>query len=77
MNALADPLYDTEGAAAYLGGEKPLSARTLERWRREGGGPTYVVVGSKAVRYRRSALDAFLEAGEQSSTSDSFNHERR
>ncbi len=64
-----DPLYDTQGAAAYLGGDKPLSERTLEKWRREGGGPPYVVIGSKCVRYRRSALEAFLAAGERSSTS--------
>lgn len=66
----SDPLYDTDGAATYLGGGKPLSARTLEKWRREGTGPAYVVLGSKCVRYRRSALDAFMVAGERSSTSD-------
>jgi hypothetical protein len=64
-----DPLYDTDGAAAYLGGDKPLSGRTLEKWRREGIGPTFVVLGSKCVRYRRSALDAFIDEGSRTSTS--------
>lgn len=60
-----DLLVNTTQAADYLG----LSPRTLERWRVGGGGPAYVVLGSKSVRYRRSALDAFLAAGERTSTS--------
>jgi hypothetical protein len=64
-----DLLFDGEGAGRYLGGEKPLSPRTLERWRLEGTGPRYVRVGGR-VRYKKSALDDFLRAGERSSTSD-------
>jgi hypothetical protein len=65
-----DPLLDTASAAAYLGGAKPLSERTLERWRCEGCGPAYLVVGGKCIRYRRSDLNRFLSEGVRSSTSD-------
>jgi hypothetical protein len=65
-----DPLYDTEGACIYLGGEdNPPARRTLERWRQTGDGPRFVRVG-RAVRYRRSDLDAWLESRVRSSTSE-------
>jgi hypothetical protein len=60
-----DTLYDENAAAAYLGGEnRPFSARTLQRWRAEKKGPAYLRIG-RLIRYRRSALDSFLAAGEQ------------
>ena len=34
---------------------------TLERWRREGTGPTYVRLGGRVVRYRQADLDAWLD----------------
>ncbi|WP_425449932.1 helix-turn-helix transcriptional regulator [Virgifigura deserti] len=65
-----DPLYDEDAAGRYLGGEdRPVSARSMQRWRLEGIGPAYVKIG-RLVRYRRSALDTFLAAGERRSTSD-------
>lgn len=48
----------TEDAAAYLS----LSRRTLEAWRLQGRGPTYVKLGRKVV-YRPEDLDAFAENG--------------
>ena len=64
-----DILFDTDGAACYLGGlDNPLSRRTLERWRTEGAGPEYLKVGN-AVRYPKSGLDAFKERCRRSSTS--------
>jgi predicted DNA-binding transcriptional regulator AlpA len=50
-----DPLLDTAAAAAYLDSSLP----TLERWRRLGTGPTWSKLGG-LVRYRKSALDAFI-----------------
>jgi hypothetical protein len=65
-----DTLYDTVGAAKYLGGpDKPLSQRTLERWRTEGTGPDYLKIGH-CIRYSESALDAFKAACMRQSTSD-------
>jgi len=56
----ADALMDETAAGAYLGGAaSPVSIRTLQRWRLEGGGPRFVRVG-RLVRYRRSELDAWL-----------------
>jgi hypothetical protein len=65
-----DTLYDTKGAARYLGGpDKPLSERTLERWRTEGTGPEYEKMGN-AVRYPKSNLDAFRAQRRRRSTSE-------
>lgn len=47
-------LIETD-AAAYLA----LSPRTLQMWRRKGGGPEFVKLGS-AVRYDREALDRYI-----------------
>ena len=64
-----DPLFDETLAGAYLGGvETPVSPRTLQRWRLEGTGPVWVRLG-RLVRYRQSALDAFLNDGVRRSTS--------
>jgi predicted DNA-binding transcriptional regulator AlpA len=51
-----DPLLDTEQSARYLGSSEP----TLERWRRLNTGPDWVKLGG-LVRYRKSALDRFIE----------------
>ena len=59
-------LVDEDDAADYLG----LSPRTLQGLRVKGGGPDYVKIGSRAVRYRLSDLDEFVEDRVQSSTSD-------
>jgi hypothetical protein len=67
-NLPPDQLFDSEGAGRYLGGERPFSPRTLERWRLQGRGPRYVRIG-RSVRYKQSALDDFLRAGERSSDS--------
>lgn len=49
---------DTRAAAAYLG----LELRTLEDWRSKLTGPRFVRVSTRAVRYRRSDLDAWLDS---------------
>ena len=50
-------LDDTPATAEYMG--KP--PRTLEQWRHIDCGPPYIKLGA-AVRYRRSDVDAWLEA---------------
>lgn len=55
----SEGLLNTKEAGVYLG----LSHYTLEKWRSQRIGPDYVRVGSKAIRYRQSDLDAFLEGG--------------
>lgn len=60
-SANPDPLFDTEGAARYLCEDNPPSLVTMERWRRVGIGPAFVRMGGM-IRYRRSALDAYIEA---------------
>lgn len=59
------PLMNQGEAAGYLG----LSARTLENWRLKGGGPAFVRMSQRCVRYRREALDMWLCAREVTSTS--------
>lgn len=61
----ANTLMNQEQAAALLG----LSPRTLEQWRLKGGGPAFVRMSHRCVRYRREALDAWLMAREVTSTS--------
>jgi predicted DNA-binding transcriptional regulator AlpA len=51
-----DPLYDCKPAAEYVGKSIP----TLARWRKHGDGPDYVKIG-RAIKYRKSALDRFID----------------
>lgn len=39
-----------------------VSERTLEKWRREGGGPKFVRISHKLVRYRICDLREFQES---------------
>lgn len=50
-----DTVYTTNQAADYL----KLSPKTLVNWRGEGKGPRFVRLG-RAVRYRKSDLDAYV-----------------
>ncbi len=61
-----DSLLSTAEAAAVLG----VPHRTLEGWRLRGTGPRFVRM-PRAVRYRRSDLDAWVTGHLRSSTSDS------
>lgn len=54
-----DPLMTTAQVAVYIGGD--TTARTLEGWRGSGDGPDYIAVTSRMVRYRLSAVDAWLD----------------
>ena len=45
-------------AAAFLG----YSVRALQNWRLRGGGPRYVKVSEKSVRYQPRDLQAWIDA---------------
>lgn len=60
------PLLTTAQAAALLG----LSPRTLGGLRLRGGGPRYVRLSARAVRYRREDLAAWIEAGVRTNTAE-------
>lgn len=53
-------------AADYL----KVSPKTLESWRTRGGGPQFVRLRGRAIRYRFNDLAAFIESGLRASTSD-------
>ena len=55
----------TDEAARYLG----LSSSLLNKLRPTGGGPMFVRLAGRAIRYRRTDLDAWAEASVMASTS--------
>jgi hypothetical protein len=63
--SLKEVILDTRGAAEYL----HLGVTTLEKRRIAGVQPRFVRVG-RAIRYRLSDLNAFLEDNIRNSTSD-------
>jgi excisionase family DNA binding protein len=58
MASKPEPLATTEEVAAFL---KDVPKHTLEQWRSQGKGPTYVKLG-RHVRYRWADVYAWLEA---------------
>ena len=48
----------TESVAADI---LSISPRTLEKWRREGGGPKFIRMSHKCVRYRIADIEIFQE----------------
>jgi predicted DNA-binding transcriptional regulator AlpA len=59
-------LLSEKEAAGDLG----FSIRTLQAWRVRGGGPPYVKVSARCVRYRQSDLEEWIEERLRRSTSD-------
>lgn len=51
-------LLDTREVARILG----LAPKTVANLRKRGGGPEWVAVGGRSVRYTREALTRYLEA---------------
>lgn len=64
---LTDPdiLLPELPAASLLG----VTPRTLQAWRHRGGGPPFVKISSRCVRYRKRDLLAWAEARLESNTS--------
>lgn len=58
-------LFNTKQAAEYLS----VSAAFLERDRWAGARIPFIKIGSRAVRYRQSDLDAHIESSMRTSTS--------
>lgn len=57
---------DEKKAAAYLG----ISPRTLQGYRTKGGGPEFVKISHKVVRYKVSDLIKWTNSKRQRNTSD-------
>jgi excisionase family DNA binding protein len=55
---MADPerLLTQQQLADYLG----VSVPTIQRWRRQGTGPPFLLLGTRP-RYRRAQVDAWLD----------------
>lgn len=68
MDPIAQPqiLLTERQAAAALG----FSSRALCSWRAKGGGPRYVKVNSRAIRYRPVDLEQWAAERLRTSTSD-------
>jgi predicted DNA-binding transcriptional regulator AlpA len=60
-----DCLIDERIAAKFVG----YSVRALQNWRVRGGGPRFVKVSSRSVRYRRRDLIEWIESRLRSNTS--------
>ena len=59
-------LLREEDAAEFLG----VSVRTLQGWRFKGGGPKFIKMSHRAIRYRRKDLIEWVEGKVRTSTSD-------
>jgi len=65
-----DRLLDESAAAEFLG----YTQRALQNWRVRGGGPRFVKVSSRSIRYRRRDLIAWAERRLCTSTSSANAH---
>jgi hypothetical protein len=61
-----DSLLNESQAASFLG----FTPRALQAWRCRGGGPVFVRVSARAIRYRRRDLTKWVEERLRVSTSD-------
>ena len=59
-------LIDEKEAGEFLG----LTDRTMQKLRQRGGGPKYIHISSRCLRYRRLDLREYAEGRMRSSTSD-------
>jgi predicted DNA-binding transcriptional regulator AlpA len=60
-----DCLINEHQAAQFVG----YTVRALQNWRVRGGGPSFVKISARSVRYRRRDLMAWAEAHLRTSTS--------
>ena len=61
-------LVDEREAASIL----CYSVRALQNWRHRGGGPDFVKVSSRSVRYRRADLEKWIADRTVSNTSQTI-----
>lgn len=61
-----DRLINEREAAQYLS----YTVRALQNWRVRGGGPIFVRVSARSIRYRRRDLVAWVESRLVSNTSE-------
>ena len=54
---MKEKLFSERQAAAILG----VTPRCLQNWRTQGGGPSYIRVGHRTVRYAPEDLTLWLE----------------
>ena len=67
---VVDDILDERATGIYLGGtRRPISPRTLQRWRQTGRGPLFVRLGSQ-IRYRKADLESWLASRTAQSTAD-------
>lgn len=64
-NTHQSELVDEREAASIL----CYSVRALQNWRHRGGGPAYVKVSARSIRYRRRDLMEWIEARTVANTS--------
>jgi hypothetical protein len=67
-NAFWDSLIDEKDAAAFIG----VSVRQMQNLRYRGGGPRFIKLSRRCIRYRRRDLQAWAQEFVRSSTSDQF-----
>lgn len=60
-----DTLIDEKEAASMV----CYSVRALQNWRHRGGGPAFVKVSARSVRYRRRDILAWIDARTVANTS--------
>ncbi len=61
-----DRLINENEAAAFVG----YTVRALQGWRVKGGGPKFIKVSARSIRYRRRELIAWADARLRSHTSE-------
>jgi len=66
LHESSDSLFTESQTAQYLN----FTPRCLQAWRQRGGGPKYVRISSRAIRYRKIDLDDWIEERLRSSTSE-------
>ena len=59
-------LIDEKAAAEFL----DLTPRTMQAMRQRGGGPPFVRISARCIKYRRINLKSYADARLRSSTSD-------
>ena len=65
-SAITERLLNQKEAASYLN----MSSRFLEARRHRGGGPPFVRVSARAIRYRQEDLEEWISERVRTSTSD-------